>query len=418
MKAQGPAAGRPSAAFIPRCTIAAFGTTPETLEVLTAMSTDPLLSRARFTVAPGALETAVDAFPVGRTPDILLIEFSGDPDELDQLADVCSENTRVILIGAENDVAYYRKLMAKGVADYIFPPITDHVLIAALLRVFSGDRPARTGRVIACLGAGGGCGTSTVAQAMAMLSASTEGTRALLLDLDVYFGTSTLNFDIKPLKGVRDLMLLTSVPGASDIEQMMLEPRKNLFLLASPPSLEPVRNFDAEQISALIDNARQAVDHVVVDLPSGWSPTHEVVLAHADAICIVVTATLQGYRNLSALRHYLKQDETRLTTPQVVLNRHVRNAPGQVSLETFEKLCGTQNLTVLPDQAELFERAFADSAMPLDLPKSQGMKAALEPLHRRLVGEIARPTTRAGTGAATGPEAKPGGLRRFWPWHG
>lgn len=409
MKPHAPMASRSAAAFIPRCAIAAFCTSPQTLEVLSALIDDPLLKRTRYSVSQGSLAAAVDAFPVGRTPDVLLIEFSGEPDELDQLAEVCSENTRVILIGSENDVAYYRKLMAKGVADYLFRPISTDVLVAALLRVFSGDRPAKTGRVIACVGAGGGCGTSTLAQALAMLSASTEGTRALLVDLDVHFGTATLNFDFKPLKGVRDLMVLASVPEAADIEQILLEPRKNLFVLASPPSLEPVKGFDAEQIVAVLDNARQTVDHVVVDLPSGWSTTHEVVLGHADAVCVAVSPTLQGYRNLSDVRQWLMQDEARLAAPQVVLNRQAKNAPGQIAPQTFEKLCGAQNVTVLAEMGELFQRAFSESVLPLDLPGAQAMKTALAPLHRRLTGEgVSAPEPARG--------GKAGGLKKLWPW--
>lgn len=396
---------RSATAFIPRCTIAAFAETSEMAQVLKALGDDPILARTRYSVSPGSLAAAVDAFPVGRTPDVLLIEYSGDAENLDQLAEICSETTHVIVIGTQNDVVYYRKLIAKGVADYLFGPVTQDIVLSSLLRVFAGDRPFSSGRVIAVVGAGGGSGTSSLAQAFAMLLAERENTRALLIDLDVYFGTATLNFDFKPLKGVRELMRMTGVPVLADVEKALVEQRKDLLVLASAPSLALADSFDTEQLVAVLDIARQTVDHVVVDLPDGWSALHETVLEHADAICIATTASLQGYRNVTAIRNRLARDEHRIASPQVVLNQYRKGAPGVLSVETFQKVCGAQNVTVVPDVSELFLRAQEESRMPLDLPQSRAFRGALEPVLRRLMGDITR-----------APEHRLSGLRKLMPW--
>ena len=45
-------------------------------------------------------------------------------DQLEELAGVCDPDTKVVIIGATNDIGLYRELMKRGVSEYIVPPMT------------------------------------------------------------------------------------------------------------------------------------------------------------------------------------------------------------------------------------------------------------------------------------------------------
>ena len=44
-------------------------------------------------------------------------------EQLGALAEVCDPGTKVIVIGAANDIALYRELIRRGVSEYLVPPL-------------------------------------------------------------------------------------------------------------------------------------------------------------------------------------------------------------------------------------------------------------------------------------------------------
>ena len=54
--------------------------------------------------------------------------------EIDQLAEYCVENTKVVVVGVQNDLNLYRQLLQRGVAEYFIKPFSVHDVKEALLR--------------------------------------------------------------------------------------------------------------------------------------------------------------------------------------------------------------------------------------------------------------------------------------------
>ena len=101
---------------------------------------------------------------------MLLVDFADETDPDAALGDLvkrCGPQTRVIAIGTINDVTLFRRLAARGVADYLVKPVSSEVLCDALRRAIAQrDRDAerkRRARIHAVIGARGGVGASTLA---------------------------------------------------------------------------------------------------------------------------------------------------------------------------------------------------------------------------------------------------------------
>ena len=106
---------------IPRIAIHFFCEKAPTAALADKAIRDRRLSRAATTVRPGGLAAAVEHYQNEPTPSLVVVE-SSDPKEvmlglLDQLAEVCDAGTKVIVIGAANDIALYRELMRRGVSE-------------------------------------------------------------------------------------------------------------------------------------------------------------------------------------------------------------------------------------------------------------------------------------------------------------
>lgn len=103
--------------FIPRCSIAAFCHTDAALSTMSKVFESEATARAQKELINGSVKEVANKYAAGETPDLLIIEFSGSIEDLDPIAEICSEETRVIIIGAENDVVLYRRLLSKGIEE-------------------------------------------------------------------------------------------------------------------------------------------------------------------------------------------------------------------------------------------------------------------------------------------------------------
>ena len=83
-------------------------------------------------------------------------------EELDNLARVCTPDVKVLVVGEEIDVSFYRDLVRNmGVAEYMHKPLTrDNVtrlFVPQIAGVAMDASASRGGSVIAVCGARGGC---------------------------------------------------------------------------------------------------------------------------------------------------------------------------------------------------------------------------------------------------------------------
>src|SRR5579863_6871040 len=111
--------------------------TRETVSLLVAQ-----LGWTQAKVYEGGIAMASQAIDPHNPPTLLVVDIADDADpmaSLDELAEHCPPETKVIVIGGVNDIHLYRRLIAIGISDYLVRPVDPEHLRQAFL---AAARPA------------------------------------------------------------------------------------------------------------------------------------------------------------------------------------------------------------------------------------------------------------------------------------
>jgi pilus assembly protein CpaE len=164
----------------------------------------------------GGIEAAIENYHTAPTPNVIVLETAGTGDflaGLDELATVCDAGTRVVVIG--NEVAPYRELVRRGVSDYVIGPVQVLDVVRSICGLFSASEAVAVGRMIAVAGAKGGVGASTVAHNVAWAISRDLGLDSVVIDLDLAFGTASLDYNQDPVQGIANAVFQQERPDSA-----------------------------------------------------------------------------------------------------------------------------------------------------------------------------------------------------------
>jgi len=151
---------------LPRISIQAFCETEAVAQALEACTRDRRTARTHLKVHMGGVPAAAEFYQTAPTPNLIVVESRHQPRELlgalSRLAEVVDSETRVMVIGHYNDITLYRELIGNGVSDYLVAPISMADFLNAVSNIFVNPETGPIGKVIAFIGAKGGCGSSTI----------------------------------------------------------------------------------------------------------------------------------------------------------------------------------------------------------------------------------------------------------------
>jgi pilus assembly protein CpaE len=187
-------------------------------------------------IKSGGIENAIRTLASMKSPQILVVDLSKsiDPNEdINALAEVCDAGTMVIALGTQNDVNLYRELISAGIQDYLVKPLniddfretllnTEHALRAVEEEAPEETTFDETDKIISVIGVRGGVGASTIATSVAWLLGNRFKRSTALLDMDVYFGTGALTFDLEPGRGLSEALENPRSTAATRGKNMML----------------------------------------------------------------------------------------------------------------------------------------------------------------------------------------------------
>lgn len=361
---------------VPRISIHAFCEFPDTGAALQRAAADRRLSKANVTVQLGGLQAAIEHYTGQMTPNLLIAEtrLQGRAalDEIDRLAEVSDPATKVLIVGRVNDVELYRELIRRGVSEYLVAPVSPLHLIEVISGLYLGPDAAPIGRVISFVAARGGAGSSTLAHNAAWTIAERIGINTAIVDLDLPFGTVSLDFNEDPGQGVADAL---SAPERLDdmlLDRLLQKATDHLSLFTAPSMLE--RDYDAEPASyeAVIDAVRQMTPCVVLDLPHLWAPWVRQTLLSSDDVVIVATPDLASLRNGKAIVDLLKHSRPNDPPPKLLLNQVGVNKRPEIPVKDFAETIGVAPSLVIPFEPALFGAAANNGQMLMEVqPRSQ-----------------------------------------------
>lgn len=379
--------------FIPRCTIAAFAKSDGVVAELKRLQQHHLLARAQYEVFVGDIDALVNQYPTGGTPELLIIEHDGSIEELDRVADISAAFTQIIVISNNNDVGRYRKLLNRGGSDYLFTPLTQELLLASLSRTFAKTENRPIGALHMFTGCGGGTGASTIAQNAAILLSQVPNKRVLLIDFDIMSGSMSLNFDISPVRGTSELLRDPRSITSQEIARIAHERNSNLQILCSSPTLEPGFQLRSDNFIDILDSARTLADHIVIDMPSGWSTLHTRVLSVAERVTLVTACDLRSFQLMRRIQDLSSKTRQHMSEPDLVLNRWTKKSESIISRKTYQDTLRSGRLIEVGDFQSAAENAAVTGKLVAELTsRPPEMSALVAYLQERT---SARPTETA-----------------------
>ncbi len=365
---------------VPRITIHGFYVLPESGEVMERAAKDRRMERANTIIRPGGLPGALEAYQSQPTPPLVLIESLSEPSELlaglEALAEVCDPGTKVVIVGAANDIALYRELMRRGVSDYIVPPFDVLQIIRSISNLYADPTAPFVGRQVAFCGAKGGAGVSTVAHNIAHSISERLQTGAVLVDLDLPFGTAGLDFNQDPLQGIADAL---SQPDRLDsvlMERMMARCTERLSLFAAPATLDQDYDIAAEAYEEVTQKIRGSAPFVILDLPHIWNAWKRKIVTSSDDLVIVATPDLASLRNAKNIIDLVRRARPNDAPPRLVLNQVGVPGRPEIPVKDFGQALGVTPAAVLPFDPKLFGQAANNGQMISEVgPKSKTCEA-------------------------------------------
>lgn len=355
---------------VPRIAIHVFAERQDTLAAAERAGQDRRLARATTQIRVGGVPAAIETYQHEPTPPLIVVECLHDPQTLltqvDALAEVCDAGTKVIVIGATNDILLFRELMRRGVSEYLVAPLQPLQLISAIGGLFADPAQPFVGRSVAFVGARGGAGASAVAHNTAYALSERIGANTVIVDYDLPFGTAGLDFNQDPLNGVADALSQPDRLDATLLDRMMVRCTDKLSLFAAPATLDADWDIPPDAFEEVTTRIRSTAPFVVLDLPHLWSGWMRRTLIAADEVVVVATPDLASLRNAKNMIDLIRHGRPNDAPPRLVLNQVGLPGRPEIPAKDFGAALGVHPSLIIPFDAKLFGAAANNGQMILD----------------------------------------------------
>jgi pilus assembly protein CpaE len=343
----------------------------------------------RLTLERGGVQAAIRELAHKPTPQVLIVDVEGAADALvalDDLANVCEPDVKVLVIGDRTDMGFYREITrGLGVVEYLYKPLTRDNVTRLFLPVVQGRIPGGTdqigGRIITVSGARGGAGASTVAVNLAVeLAQSTRGYIALV-DMNLQRGTVAAMLGVTPGPGLRVALEEPERVDSLFIERSAVAISDRLRLIAAEEAFEDRPMSTAEGVSRLMALLRRRFHYIIVDMPTPGDAALRTIYAAAHMRLVVMTPDVVSIRDAARLKAMFAT-LTGSDKAVFVLNR--AGAPGTMPLRLVERGIEAKVEFTLPEIPKRLAMA-ADLGVPA-VAQSRVLRAAMQRLTREVSG--------------------------------
>lgn len=383
---------------VPRISIHAFCEAPVTTALLEKASVDRRLSKAHLTIHMGGVNKAIDHFQTASTPNLIILETTAGGAEifakLGELAEVCDPSTKVVIIGQVNDIILYRELIRQGVSEYIVRPNSPLQIIKTIADLYVDPSAPPIGKTMAFVGARGGVGSSTLAHNVGWCTAEEFKSDTVILDLDLPFGTASLDFDEEASAGLVEA--LSSPERLDDVllDRLLQKHTDRLSLFTAPSMLDRDFDLDDQAFETVLDVVRGTAPTIIVDVPHMWTTWSKRILMTADEIVITATPDLASFRNTKNLIDILGAARPNDSSPTLVINQFDPKTSA-VQADQFAEHVGIKPSQVIHWDPQLFGAAATNASPVTEVGGKTKAAQSIRELSAHLLGRsetnIARP---------------------------
>lgn len=377
--------------MILRINIGAYVLSDAVREAVNSLTEDRLFLRSTVSVFDGGMGGALEYLSTRSTPELLIVETKSHGDalfeELNGLADVCQPGTRVIIVGAENDINLFKTLIEQGISQYFVDTVSSDELKAAIVDAFADKSAQAKCRTIAFAGLRGGVGSSVLSHNVAHELATLYDEDVIIVDLDIPFGTAALSYNIQPQQTVADAL---SQAGSIDEALLMryLEAGgKNVSLLCAPGHLNSGVEVSANAVEMVLNVVKQMASYVILDIPHMWNAWTQDLLVDADETVIVGVPDLYNLRDGKNMFEFLSPNRGVEVPTRLVLNKLGEAKKGELSEKEFKDVLGQSPALTIPFDADTFASAMNNGEMLRKVAARSKATQAVETLAKMVSGK-------------------------------
>jgi len=375
---------------VPRISIQAFCETEGVAAPIGRMGEDRRMAKAQTRVYMGGIPAAVEFYQSAPTPNLVILESSATTDvlfhSLNDLAEVCDPNTKVVIVGHNNDVTLYRELVRSGISEYIVAPVTIADLMNVVSTLFIDPDAEPLGRSVAFVGAKGGVGSSTIAHNVSWAISTLFQSEVVIADMDLAFGTANINFDQDPAQGIAEAVFSSDRIDEVYLDRLLASCAEHLSLLAAPSMLDKVYDFDPDAFTQLIDVAQRTSPYVVLDIPHAWNGWTRRTLEQADEVVVVASPELANLRNAKNVIDTLRKLRPNDFAPRLILNQVGMPKRPEIAVADFAEPLGVEPVAVIPFDAQLFGTASNNGRMLAETDAANPIVASLSNIAHLVTG--------------------------------
>ncbi len=375
---------------IPAIAAMAFCETSRTAALIDAVANDRRMQQATVQTQTGGLEAAIAYLVENPTPNLLILESSANNAsmiaQIDELASHCDEGVQVMVIGNTNDIGLYRQLMARGVSEYLVPPIAPVQVVRSISQLFADPDAPFVGKSISVIGAKGGVGASTIAHNLAWALSESANVNTALIDLDLSFGTTALDFNHENQQTVADALLAPERVDDAVVAKLLAKVTDKLSLFTAPASVSQIMDIPSESYATIIDTVRRVMPYVVLDLPHTWSEWTYNTLLGSDEVIMVCQPDLASLRNGKNMIDELKSQRPNDAPPKLIINMMGVPKRPEIPTKDFAAAIEVDPSIVLPFDPQLFGTASNNGQMISETDPAAESSTAIDQLAGELSG--------------------------------
>jgi pilus assembly protein CpaE len=253
-------------------------------------------------VAPGELVTdeLID--------DASLMIVEVDPNDrasMQRIGLIRDRHPDLLLVAAINgaSVSLVRTLVREGIHDIVSLPFdVDELLQVSLDAVAKRDAHASQkvslAPMVAVVRSIGGCGATSIATHLAadLAAHPSRGRGAIIVDLDLQFGSVADYLGAKPRGDLADLLGVENRLDEELLRSVAADAGSGLSVIAAPDEIMPLESVDTDDLLRLLTLLRQHFDYVVLDLPANWTNWTLSAALAANTIVMVVELSIASLR--------------------------------------------------------------------------------------------------------------------------
>jgi pilus assembly protein CpaE len=155
----------------------------------------------------------------------------------------------------------------------------------------------RDGRVVTVFSAKGGVGKTTVSTNVAGELAS-DGSRVLLIDLDLAFGDVAICLGISPQRSMTDIVAMSGHLDKQGLDSVVVRHESRLDVVCAPSSPADADHIPAATVTELLHVARGLYDYIVVDTPPAFDEHVLAAFDMSDVSILLATLDVPAVKNL------------------------------------------------------------------------------------------------------------------------